>query len=61
VATKERKFTLKDYEQLVQDVIRPYFQNENVTHDIEDLMEAQTVTPPVSLKRNGERELKGGI
>jgi len=39
--TKDRKFTLKDYEQLIDDVLTTYFQEQNVTHDLEDLMKAQ--------------------
>ena len=41
MAAKERKFTLKDYEQLIDDILTPYFQEQNVTHDLEDLMKAQ--------------------
>ena len=39
--TKDRKFTLKDYEQLIDDVLQPYFQEQNVTHDLEELAEVQ--------------------
>lgn len=39
--TKDRKFTLKDYEQLIDDVLQPYFQEQNVTHDLEELKKAQ--------------------
>ena len=41
MAAKERKFTLREYEQLIDDVLTPYFQEQNVTHDLEDLMKAQ--------------------
>lgn len=36
--TKNRKFTLKDYEQLIDDVLNSYFEEQNVTHDLEELM-----------------------
>ena len=40
--TKDRKFTLKDYEQLIDDVLTPYFQEQNVTHDLEELLKVNT-------------------
>jgi len=39
----KRRFTLKEYEQLIDDVLMPYFQEQNVTHDIDELMKAQGI------------------
>ncbi len=39
------KFTLKEYEQLVKDVLNTYFQQENVTHDLEELGQVQLEAP----------------
>lgn len=35
------KFNLKVYEQLIDDVLKPYFQEQNVTHDLEELAAIQ--------------------
>ena len=37
----DTKFTLKEYEQLINDVLNSYFQEQNVTHDLEELGQVQ--------------------
>ena len=37
----DKKFTLKDSDRMIRDVIDSFFQEQNVTHDIEELMKAQ--------------------
>ena len=44
---KNKEFTLKDYEQLIKDVLNTFFQEENVTHDIEELAQVRMGAPPV--------------
>ena len=45
----KRKFTLKDYEQQIDDILNPYFEGLNATHDIEELMKVQSeaLTPEI--------------
>ena len=58
--TKDRKFTLKDYEQLIDDVLNPYFQEQNVTHDLEDLMKVQgTEEVPPELPTQSNEPIEG--
>ncbi len=33
----DKKFTLKDSDRMIKDVIDSFFQEENVTHDLEEL------------------------
>ncbi len=37
----DKKFTLKDSDRMIKDVIDSFFQQENVTHDIEELQQVQ--------------------
>ena len=46
MADKKPKFTLKEYEQLINDVLNSYFQEQNVTHDLEELGQVQMDVPP---------------
>lgn len=45
---KKEKFTLKDSDRMVADVIDSFFQEENVTHDIEELGEVKLPGEPES-------------
>ena len=42
----DTKFTLKEYEQLINDVLNSYFQGQNVTHDLEELGQVNVDVPP---------------
>jgi len=42
----DKKFTLKDSDRMIKDVIDSFFQEENVTHDLEELGQVQ-LEPPV--------------
>ena len=37
----DNKFTLKDSDRMIKDVIDSFFQEENVTHDLEELEQVQ--------------------
>ena len=50
----KRKFTLKDYRQLIDDKLNPYFENLKVTHDIEELTKAQGVDEALPLTQELE-------
>ncbi len=41
----DKKFTLKDSDRMVKDVIDSFFQEENVTHDLEELGQVQLEAP----------------
>lgn len=41
MATKKQEFTLEDSDRMIKDVIDSFFQEQNVTHDLEELMAAQ--------------------
>jgi len=43
---KDKKFTLKDSDRMISDVIDSFFQEENVTHDIEELREVKLAGEP---------------
>ena len=38
---KKPKFKLEDSDRMIKDVIDSFFQEQNVTHDLEELMEIQ--------------------
>ena len=42
----DNKFTLKDSDRMIKDVIDSFLQGENVTHDLEELAEVQAEVPP---------------
>ena len=52
---KDRKFTLKDYEQLINDVLKSYFQEQNVPRDIEELIKDQVI--PETEEVGNDREI----
>ena len=37
----DKKFTLKDSDRMIKDVIDSFFQEENITHDLEELGQVQ--------------------
>ena len=41
----DKKFTLKDSDRMIKDVIDSFFQEENVTHDLEELGQVQLGVP----------------
>ena len=41
MADKKQKFTLEDSDRMIKDVIDSFFQEQNVPHDLEELMGAQ--------------------
>ena len=43
----KKKFTLKDSDRMIKDVIDNFFQEENVTHDLEELGQVQLEGSPV--------------
>ena len=41
----DNKFTLKDSDRMIKDIIDSFFQQENVTHDLEELEQVQLESP----------------
>ncbi len=41
----DNKFTLKDSDRMIKDVIDSFFQEENVTHDLEELRQVNMEVP----------------
>jgi len=54
---KKEKFTLKDSDRMIKDVIDSFFQEENVTHDIEELAEVKLAGEPEVAGEEIEQEV----
>ena len=53
----DKKFTLKDSDRMIKDVIDSFFQEQNVTHDIEELMKVQGIGQEAPLEGIEQQEI----
>jgi len=54
----EKRFSLKDSDRMIKDVIDSFFQQENVTHDLEELAQVQGIgqeLPPEGIEQQGSQ------